>query len=189
MRAWQQACAEGSGLTLPPHIISWFKPRLRLAAVTDDETLATIRSIYEMHKYVLDPHTAVGVAAAQREQRDASRGDTPGGRGSGNRPPQLCLACAHPLKFLEAVEGAMGWRRAESLEALRADIERQQCVAATSALARVARPGYGEGGCPSACRALLRRESIGEWTAQLRREIDEIYLEGGGHRGVISSFI
>jgi threonine synthase len=63
-------------------------------AVTEEETLATIREFNDEHAYLLDPHTAVGVRAA-RSFVDPER-------------PMICLATAHPAKFGEAVEKATG---------------------------------------------------------------------------------
>ncbi len=63
-------------------------------SVNEEETLDTIRQFYRSTGYILDPHTAVGVKAGQvmREQ------DT----------PMVCLATAHPAKFGDAVEKAIG---------------------------------------------------------------------------------
>jgi threonine synthase len=63
-------------------------------SVTNDETLATIRDFFQETGYCLDPHTAVGVKAAQ------SCADAP--------IPVICLATAHPAKFGEAVHQAIG---------------------------------------------------------------------------------
>ncbi|MHB1348998.1 MAG: threonine synthase [Desulfobulbus sp.] len=63
-------------------------------AVSEEETLVTIREFYTGHQYLLDPHTAVGVCAG-RQFRDAKR-------------PMVCLATAHPAKFGEAVARAIG---------------------------------------------------------------------------------
>jgi len=63
-------------------------------SVTEAETLGTIRKFYEEHSYLLDPHTAVGVNAAQS---CASAGI-----------PVVCLATAHPAKFGAAVTKAIG---------------------------------------------------------------------------------
>jgi len=63
-------------------------------AVGKAETLATISTVYEEEGYLLDPHTAVGVAAG----RALRRGDE----------PLVCLATAHPAKFPDAVDGAVG---------------------------------------------------------------------------------
>jgi len=59
-------------------------------AVSDAEILGQIRATFERDGYILDPHTAVGVRAAR------GRADT------------VCLATAHPAKFNEAVEEAIG---------------------------------------------------------------------------------
>jgi threonine synthase len=62
------------------------------AAIGEEQTIATIREVYERSGYILDPHTAVGVAAA---------------RALGS-PDAICLATAHPAKFSDAVSSAIG---------------------------------------------------------------------------------
>ena len=47
--------------------------------------------------YLLDPHTAVGVAVAEKDNRDPSI-------------PMVVLSTAHPVKFPDAVEAACGVR-------------------------------------------------------------------------------
>jgi len=67
--------------------------------VSDQETLDTISKYYAPEienqiSYILDPHTAVGVTAADRQ----------------NTSPdiyQICLATAHPAKFSQAVGKAL----------------------------------------------------------------------------------
>ncbi|MDK2856931.1 MAG: threonine synthase [Verrucomicrobiota bacterium] len=59
-----------------------------------EQTLATIKKNHAQTGYVLDPHTAVGVAVAERFQ-------TPG-------IPTICLATAHPAKFPDAIRRAIG---------------------------------------------------------------------------------
>ncbi|MBI5656107.1 MAG: threonine synthase [Geobacter sp.] len=63
-------------------------------SVNQAETLATIAAFHAETGYLLDPHTAVGVKAAQ----DAVAPDR----------IAVCLATAHPAKFGEAVEKATG---------------------------------------------------------------------------------
>ncbi len=63
-------------------------------SVTEAETLDTIRTFYKDHNYLLDPHTAVGVNAAQAR--------------TSNDIPVVCLATAHPAKFGAAVTRAIG---------------------------------------------------------------------------------
>ncbi len=60
-------------------------------AVSEEATLATIKLVHQNTGYVLDPHTAVGVAAAQAL----------------DEPDAVCLATAHPAKFGDAVKQAI----------------------------------------------------------------------------------
>jgi len=70
------------------------------AARCDDEgTLAVIRDVHDRHGLLVDPHTAVGIAAAR---------SVPGPAGT----PTIVLATAHPAKFPDAVERATGVRPA-----------------------------------------------------------------------------
>jgi threonine synthase len=85
--------------------------RFQAARVDDATTLATIRAVYDDLGVFVDPHTAVGVAAA-RQQR--SRLDV----------PMVCVGTAHPAKFPDAVEQATGIRPA--LPARLADLEERQ---------------------------------------------------------------
>lgn len=65
-------------------------------SVSDEETLQEIRRTYEKANYILDPHTAVGVAAARRAQEWMT-----------NTPPIIVAATAHPAKFLDVVKKAI----------------------------------------------------------------------------------
>jgi len=62
-------------------------------SVSEDETIATIGEFFKDQDYLLDPHTAVGVRAGQELKGDR---------------PMVCLATAHPAKFGEAVQKAIG---------------------------------------------------------------------------------
>ncbi len=63
-------------------------------SVNQSATLKMIRDFYEKTGYLLDPHTAVGVKASLEVlPPDSSR---------------ICLATAHPAKFSETVEMALG---------------------------------------------------------------------------------
>ena len=59
-------------------------------SVDDDTILEVIREAHHRTQEILDPHTATGYRAAERERRDAST-------------PMITLATAHPAKFAEAV--------------------------------------------------------------------------------------
>ncbi|EDP64200.1 Threonine synthase [alpha proteobacterium BAL199] len=63
----------------------------------DDATVATIRRVRDETGELLDPHTAVGVGAAELTKADRDPA-----------VPLIALACAHPAKFAEAIERAVG---------------------------------------------------------------------------------
>jgi threonine synthase len=67
--------------------------------VDDEQTRATIRSVYSQAGVLLDPHTAVGVLACREYRERTGFGGT-----------ILTLATAHPGKFVEIVEEATGLR-------------------------------------------------------------------------------
>lgn len=75
---------------------NWIKPTFRAHRSNDDETLAVMRRMYKEHKMLVDPHTAVGIAAAEEF---AVLGT-----------PMITLATAHPAKFPDAVEKGTGVR-------------------------------------------------------------------------------
>lgn len=64
------------------------------SSVPETAVIETIASFHEKHNYVLDPHTAVGVKAAQLHKNVGV--------------PMVCLATAHPAKFGTVVEEAIG---------------------------------------------------------------------------------
>jgi threonine synthase len=87
-------------------------------AVDNEQTLATIRAFHNEAGYVLDPHTATGVKAG----KDLSGGEY----------PVICLATAHPAKFSEAVNQAIGQdpERPASLHGLEEREKRCEIIAA-----------------------------------------------------------
>jgi threonine synthase len=63
-------------------------------AISEEEVIDTISNFFENHGYILDPHTAVGVKAAEKCKTAGV--------------PMVCLATAHPAKFSEVVNKATG---------------------------------------------------------------------------------
>jgi len=63
-------------------------------SISDEETMATIKAVYERSNYLLDPHGAVGYLSLKRFLEKH-----PGRRG-------IFLETAHPVKFPDAVEKA-----------------------------------------------------------------------------------
>ncbi|KAI0596073.1 tryptophan synthase beta subunit-like PLP-dependent enzyme [Biscogniauxia sp. FL1348] len=62
--------------------------------VSDPQTVETIKTYFNKINYVLDPHSAVGVAASVRSM-------------ARSRVPHISLSTAHPAKFAGAVELAL----------------------------------------------------------------------------------
>ncbi len=77
------------------HKFPELKSKLSSYSITDAETIATIKEVYEKENYVLDPHGAVGYLSLQRYLQ--------------NHPEQkgLVLETAHPVKFPDAVESCI----------------------------------------------------------------------------------
>ena len=63
------------------------------AVVNDEEILEIVSRFNQENGYLLDPHTAVGVRATEKNNIQT---------------PVICLACAHPAKFGQAVREALG---------------------------------------------------------------------------------
>lgn len=91
----QQLKTEG-GFTLRADVHAKLTQHFTAHCVSDEQTLATIRQVYEETGEIVDPHTAVGIAAAVacRKQGDST--------------PIITLATAHPAKFPDAVKQAIG---------------------------------------------------------------------------------
>jgi len=66
------------------------------ASIDQQTTIETIKEIYKQTDYIVDPHTAVGCAAAERLSASLKNGEI------------VCLATAHPAKFPDAVKRAIG---------------------------------------------------------------------------------
>lgn len=78
------------------HSFPALQSKLSAATVTDQETIETIRRVFETTGYLPDPHGAVGYLALERYLQSR-----PGQKG-------IFLETAHPVKFPEAVEQATG---------------------------------------------------------------------------------
>ena len=78
------------------HQFPELKSKLSSYSITDEETLATIKDVYNKYNYLIDPHGAVGYLSLQRYLK--SNADMKG----------IFLETAHPVKFPVAVESATG---------------------------------------------------------------------------------
>lgn len=105
---WMQQLKEKGSFKVSNDVVLNARKVFDSAMVTDKETLETIHAYFEPSDpqqqvpYVLDPHTAVGVAAADRLSKRHKLVSYPQGE-----EIMICLATAHPAKFSEAVETAL----------------------------------------------------------------------------------
>lgn len=90
IRDLMQTFAETGEAKIPDQIMQ-AATHLYSGAVSDDETVETIKRWYAKTGEVLDPHTAIGVRVAEHHQGDS---------------PMVCMATAHPAKFADAVVAA-----------------------------------------------------------------------------------
>jgi len=87
--------AEG-GFTVSQGALEFLRETFASGRASEEETSATIAQVYAETGEILCPHSAVGVKVAE-EHLDLST-------------PMITLATAHPAKFPDAVEAAIGVR-------------------------------------------------------------------------------
>ncbi|MFO1242831.1 MAG: threonine synthase [Rickettsiales bacterium] len=94
-RAHMQSLAQQGSFTLSDAVRRELATIFSAVSIDDAETSQTIRDIYQATGELLDPHTAVGVAAARKARSHMSK-------------PYITLSTAHPAKFPDAVKAATG---------------------------------------------------------------------------------
>jgi threonine synthase len=100
------------GFTIPGAILASIKERFSAYRVSREEAASAMKELHRGTGMIIDPHTAVGLAAASRERKRT------GG-------PMVVLATAHPAKFPRAVERAIG-RTAPVPQSLECCLEREE---------------------------------------------------------------
>jgi threonine synthase len=93
VRNWQDALASAGRFLVDRHTFAGMREHFAGDWVTNDESLAVIRRVWEDHGYLLDPHTAVAWEVAERLATD---------------DPMLVVSTAHWAKFGEDVYKALG---------------------------------------------------------------------------------
>jgi threonine synthase len=95
VRALMGSLAQSRQFTIAADALGDIRARFTADRADEEETAATIRSVRKESGYLIDPHTAVAVAVAEKVTRDRS-------------VPMVVLSTAHPAKFPAAVEAACG---------------------------------------------------------------------------------
>jgi threonine synthase len=110
VRAQMGSLAQSGRFSLSSRALTEIRSVFSADRADEEETAATIRTTLRETSRLVDPHTAVGLAVAEKEVRDPSL-------------PMIVLGTAHPAKFPEAVEAACGVRPA--LPEWLADLDRR----------------------------------------------------------------
>jgi threonine synthase len=97
VRAQMASLAQSGRFTLSSPALARIRALFNADRADEEETAATIRTALRETSRLVDPHTAVGLAVAEKETRDPAM-------------PMIVLGTAHPAKFPEAVEAACGVR-------------------------------------------------------------------------------
>ncbi|KIX08222.1 threonine synthase [Rhinocladiella mackenziei CBS 650.93] len=102
INGWFQELKAAGSFTVDDDILGKAKEIFGTYRVSNEETLEAIRDCYRgeaisKRGYILDPHSAIGVAASLREIAASGPSDV----------PTVSLATAHPAKFAGAVELAL----------------------------------------------------------------------------------
>ena len=97
LRALMQALADEKSFSIGKAALDAIRADFEAGRADEDETAATIRTMLRETGHFIDPHTAVGIAVAEKESRDRS-------------VPMVVLGTAHAAKFPDAVEAACGVR-------------------------------------------------------------------------------
>ncbi len=96
LAAWMDEFEETGRMEFNSETLAIIQHGFASIAITDAQTKATIKNTFEQDGYLLDPHTAVAVAAA-----NAFKESLP------DRTKFLCLATAHPAKFPEVIRNCL----------------------------------------------------------------------------------
>ena len=107
IRGMMSALKSDKTFTIAPDALDRARTEFAAYRVDEDQTLATVAQTHQRcGGYLVDPHTAVGVHAA--DQHDAAI--AAGSSDDDPNTPTVILATAHPAKFPDAVEQACGVR-------------------------------------------------------------------------------
>jgi threonine synthase len=87
--------AQSRRFAVSSHALQQIRALFTADRADEQESAATIRAWVREAGYCVDPHTAVGLAVAEKEARDPS-------------VPMVVLSTAHPAKFPDAVAAACG---------------------------------------------------------------------------------
>eukprot|EP01111_Echinosteliopsis_oligospora_P015638 TRINITY_DN6244_c0_g1_i1.p2 TRINITY_DN6244_c0_g1~~TRINITY_DN6244_c0_g1_i1.p2 ORF type:complete len:235 (+),score=59.94 TRINITY_DN6244_c0_g1_i1:862-1566(+) len=101
VKEWMANFAQTGQLSIKCSMLTKAQQDFQSCAVQQSEVCGVISSYSRDHKYIMDPHTAVGVKGVANI---ISRGDLP----LDSSIKVVCLSTAHPAKFGETVNSCIG---------------------------------------------------------------------------------
>jgi threonine synthase len=97
VRRLMEQLKQSGRFVLPGAMLAVIREEFDAGRANEDETSAAIRAAWREAGDLVDPHTAVALAVADRDTSDS-------------KIPNIVLSTAHPAKFPDAVEAACGVR-------------------------------------------------------------------------------
>ncbi|GAJ94714.1 threonine synthase [Rhizobium rhizogenes NBRC 13257] len=94
VRAAMESLKQSNGFAIGEDALKFIKKDFRAGRASEKQVAATIRKTLDDTGYLIDPHTAIGVFVAEKNEKPTS--------------PMVTLATAHPAKFPAAVKSACG---------------------------------------------------------------------------------
>ncbi|MBB5571735.1 MULTISPECIES: threonine synthase [Rhizobium] len=94
VRAAMESLKQSKGFSIGEDALKFIKRDFRAGRASEKQVAATIRETLDNTGYLIDPHTAIGVFVAEKNEKSSS--------------PMVTLATAHPAKFPAAVKSACG---------------------------------------------------------------------------------
>jgi threonine synthase len=100
VRAWMEIMEETQKLNLEGEWLEKLQTDFSSARITDEEMCKTMQKVYDEYNYLVDPHTAVAIAAAEKNGYHLNQ--------IKSGLPFAILSTAAPCKFEESVTVALG---------------------------------------------------------------------------------
>tara|TARA_Y100001970_G_C14214163_1_gene848672 strand:- start:954 stop:2363 length:1410 start_codon:yes stop_codon:yes gene_type:complete len=94
LKLWMHTFENTGRFNIGNNLLKVAKKDFISASVKDKEVIKTIQKFHTEFQYILDPHTAVGVCASEKVKI---------------KNPTICLACAHPAKFIDTINNIIGF--------------------------------------------------------------------------------
>jgi len=97
LREWMHTFEKEGKLTLSTSYLTKANKHILSCEVNENDTIQTISQLHKLSNYTVCPHTAVGISGGKQITKEKNLPE-----------PLICLATAHPAKFVDAVTLGIG---------------------------------------------------------------------------------